>query len=137
MLEEAIKFLADLLQHCAREAANTLNVWYSKDRADGNTSDERRRRLPLLFLHKRCTDVLPFAATTQGVIFVFQGQWNRFFGQEFTIRTMFPRATPFRQSWQESFPGCNLVTPKFHVKQIPDDRHQRSFYLSQAIMVER
>ena len=54
------------------KATNTLNIRYPKDWANGDTSDERCRRRPLPFLHECCTDVLPFAATAQGIISVLQ-----------------------------------------------------------------
>ena len=68
----AVFLFAETLPYLVRDAANTLNVRDPKDRTDGDASDEGYHRLPRLFLQERCTDVLPFATTTQGVIFVFQ-----------------------------------------------------------------
>ena len=64
--------LFELLHHLVLDATNTLSVRNPKDRANGDASDEGCRRLPRIFLQKRCTDILPFTATTQGVVSVFQ-----------------------------------------------------------------
>jgi len=66
--------------HPVREVTDTLDIRYSKDWTNGNTGDKRCRRLPFIFLSKRRTDVLPFTAATQRVIFVFQRKWNCLFG---------------------------------------------------------
>ena len=128
--------LFELLHHFVRDATNALNVRYSKDWTNGDASDEGYRRLPLLFLQERRTDILPFTATAQGVIFVFQRQWNRPFGQEFAVRAMLPRATPFHQNRQESLPGCNFITPQLHTKQVADDRQQHLLDLFHAVLIE-
>jgi len=102
-------FLRLLVQPLRRRIRTTFNTWHSEKWTDGDTSDERCRRRPLLFLRERCADVLPFAAAAQGDIFGFQRQWDQIFGQKFAVRTMLPRPTPLRQSRQESLTGCDPV----------------------------
>lgn len=119
------------------DSTHTFDIWHSKEGAKGDAGDEWPRRRPLRFLHKRRADVLAFAATTQGVILVFQRERNGFFCQEFAVRTMLPPAAPFRQCGQESFPVRNILAPQVQSDHSAHDPEQQFLDLFCAVPVQR